>query len=185
MKTIAFLKSSALALLALFALSQTAGALTLPVTYNYLTASTIVQTPFNPDDTLFVDTLVTTEIGPLLQATVFTVGPDVTGVTAFAVWESTSASGATPRLVDVNIDVLDSNNVVVFTDTFQGVLAGFAHGTFAGPIAPGTYSLIATGDAVRTASLDISLTFIPEPGTFLMLLSGLGVLGITARRARA
>ena len=47
-------------------------------------------------------------------------------------------------------------------------------------LAPGTYTLEATGTGVRASSLDVSLTFaqaVPEPTTIAMLIAGIGLLG--------
>ena len=187
MKPIATWMAGAVALLASITVAGTARAATVPVFYDQLTDAKTAGAPLNGDDTLFMDTLVTTEIGSLTQTTTFTVGPNVQSLTGAAAWEVTAADGAGPRLVGVNIDIFDSNDALVLSDTFAGVLASFAHSTFAGPIGPGTYTVVATGNAIRAASLDISLTFseIPEPGTAVLLLSGLGLLGLRARRARA
>jgi len=71
----------------------------------------------------------------------------------------TSVAGAGPRLVGVNIDILDSSNNVVLSDTFSGVLGSFAVSRFDGTLAPGAYRLVATGTAQAIASLDMSISF--------------------------
>ncbi|WP_046114776.1 PEP-CTERM sorting domain-containing protein [Aquincola tertiaricarbonis] len=164
--------------------SAPAQAFTQPVMFNLLQASGTVQTPLGVDDSLFVDTLVTTEVGALLQQVTFTVASGVSMLEGSAVWQISTATGAGPRLVGVNIDILDAGNNVVLSDTFAGVLAGYAHSTLTGPIGPGTYTLRATGNGVRDSSLDISITMaVPEPSTWaLMLGGGLGMCWLAARR---
>lgn len=164
--------------------SAPAQAFTQPVMFNLLQASGTVQTPLGADDSLFVDTLVTTEVGALLQQVTFTVASGVSMLEGSAVWQISTATGAGPRLVGVNIDILDAGNNVVLSDTFAGVLAGYAHSTLTGPIGPGTYTLRDTGNGVRDSSLDISITMaVPEPSTWaLMLGGGLGMCWLAARR---
>jgi hypothetical protein len=153
------------------------------VYYGNLTASAVVATPLDPGDNLFIDTF-TTEHGSLSQTTTFTLGSQ-SEFNGLAGWIIDTAGGQGPRLVGVNIDILDSWFNVVASDTFTGVLGGFAHSSFLGSLGPGTYTLVATGNAVRDASLDISLSFmqpVPEPATYGMLIGGLAVLATLARR---
>lgn len=169
-----------------FAYVHSASAATQVVNYGNLTASATVATPLDSGDTLFLNTF-TTETGSLLEQTTFTLGPSVGSFTGKAAWEVNSAVGNDPRLVGVNIDVLDASNTVVFSDTFAGVLAGFAHSTFLGNIGPGIYKLVATGTGVRDSSLDISLTFanaIPEPTGIVMMIAGLIAVGAWSQRKR-
>ncbi|MEO8040025.1 MAG: PEPxxWA-CTERM sorting domain-containing protein [Betaproteobacteria bacterium] len=185
MKTLAYCRLGLTALFATFAVAQVAQATTYPVTFNYLTESATVASPLTGGDTLFLDTLVTTETGMLDQAITFTVGPTVGSFSAVAAWAVDTAAGAGPRLTGVNIDLLDSLNNVVASDTFLGILGGFAHSTFTGSIGPGMYKLVATGTGVRTSSLDVSMTFanaVPEPETYAMMLAGLALLGVAMRR---
>jgi len=174
---------SAVALAAL--LMNPAFATTRSVAYSTLTASTTVGAPLDLGDNLFIDTF-TTDQGALVQRTTFTLygNADFNGL---AGWIIDTADGQGPRLVGVNIDILDASDTVVASDDFSGVLGGFAHSSFSGTLTQGVYTVVATGNAVRDASLDISLSFIspaPEPATYGMLLGGLGVLGALARRRR-
>lgn len=177
----------ALAFLAVLALGRPSGATTLPVFYNTLTASATVATPLGGGDTLFVDTLVTTEIGPLLQTTTFTLAAGVVSVEGHAAWEVTSSTSTGPRLIGVNIDIFDATNTLIYTDSFLGLLGAFAISDIGGAIGPGTYTLVATGTGVRTSSLDISLTFaaVPEPSVLLLSAAGLLGLGVFGRRRSA
>jgi hypothetical protein len=168
-------------------LFQGAWAATQYVDYGNRVASATVATPLNSGDTLFLDTF-TTEVGALLQTTTFTLGPDVGSFTGNAAWLVRGAADAGPRLVGVNIDVLDSLDNVVASDSFVGLLANFAHSVFdLTGIAPGTYRVVATGTGVRDSSLDISLTFanaIPEPAAIAMMIAGLVAVGALSQRKR-
>ena len=160
-------------------------AATQSVNYSTLTAAATLSTPLDLGDNLFIDTF-TTDHGALSQRTTFTLYGDA-DFNGLAGWIVDTAAGQGPRLVGVNIDILDADNNVVASDTFTGVLGGFAHSDFSGTLAQGTYTLVATGNAVRDASLDVSLSFlapVPEPATYGMLLGGLAVLGTLARRRR-
>lgn len=166
-------------------LMHPASAATQSVTYTTLTADTTVPTPLDLGDNLFIDTF-TTDHGELSQRTTFTLYGDA-DFDGLAGWIVDTADGRGPRLVGVNIDIVDADNNVVASDTFTGVLGGFAHSDFSGTLAQGTYTLVATGNALRDASLDISLSIlvpVPEPATYGMLLGGLAVLGALTRRRR-
>ena len=155
-------------------------------TYDHLVAAQTVLTPLGIGDTLFSN-LFTTEVGgpnALNQVTTFTVGAGVGSFVGRATWEA--APPPEPNLSGVEIKIFQGATLIA-DDTFQGVSFGFARSTFdpETPIAPGTYTLVATGNSNRAGSLDISLTFadaVPEAGTFSMLIAGLGALGFLARR---
>jgi hypothetical protein len=169
------------------AVSHPAHAVTQPVTFNVLNASATLSSPFLGGDNLRLDTLVTTQAGALLQTITFTLGAGVSGFTGEAAWEISTATGTAPRLTGVNIDLFDASNVLVASDTFAGTLGGFAHSTFAGPIGPGTYKVVATGTGVRDSSLDLTLSFtsaVPEPQTLSLMLAGIGIAGLSSLRAR-
>jgi PEP-CTERM motif len=176
----------AVGLLAFGASVHEAAATTQVVSFNRLIESATVAPALQSGDALVLDTLVTQETGALMQSITFTLA------TAFslqgeAAWEVSTSGGSGPRLVGVNIDVLDSSNSVVLSDTFAGVLAGFAHSTFTGDIAPGTYTLVATGTGERASSLDVSMTVqapAPEPATYGLLLSGIGLLAFAGWRLK-
>jgi hypothetical protein len=177
-----------LALLLCAAALQQAHAVTQAVSFNVLNATATLPTPLLAGDNLVLDTLVTTQTGALLQTINFTVGAGVASLTGQAAWEIDTATGTGPRLTGVNIDIFNAANVLVTSDTFVGTLGGFAVSTFASSIGPGTYRLVATGTGVRDSVLDVSLSFaavVPEPGTYAMMIAGLGLVGLLARRRRA
>ena len=161
-----------------------AHAVTKVVEFNVLNATAMLPAPFGPGDTLLMDTTVTQETGALSQSITFTLGGDVTSLTGLASWQISTAAGPGPRLVGVNIDILDAGNNVVLSDTFAGVLGGFAMSSLNGAITAGTYRLVATGTAVRDTVFNISVSAVPEPGAYSLLLAGLGVVGLLARRRR-
>lgn len=166
------------------AVTLPAQATTRVVEFDLLTVSGTVNTPFLAGDTLILDTLVTMETGALTQMITFTVGAGVTGLIGQAAWEISTAAGPGPRLVGVNIDILDSFSAVVTSDTGVVVANRFATSSLSSGIGPGTYTLKVTGNAVRDASLDVAVSFVPEPGTYGLMLAGLGVVGLLASRKR-
>jgi hypothetical protein len=185
MNKIAVSRLAAVLVLAASAAPQFAQAATQPVQFNVLNAAATLPTPFAAGDNLRLDTLVTTGVGALFQSITFTVAPGVTGLTGEAAWEVGTADGTGPRLVGVNLDIFDAANALVTSDTFAGTLGGFAVSTFASAISPGTYRLVATGTGVRDSSLDVTLSFVsavPVPATWGLLLTGIGALGLQARK---
>lgn len=165
-------------------LAQPAWAETYYVDYGNLVATATVADTLLAGDNLFLDTF-TTERGSLSQTTTFTIGSDVTGFNGLAGWIIDTADGQGPRLVGVNIDIFDSSNNLVASDSFTGVLGGFAHSAFDGLIGPGSYTLVATGNAVRDASLDISISLVPEPESYMLFMAGLGIVALWAQRRKS
>ena len=174
-----------LALLIAATFAQQAQAATQAVSLNVLNAAVTLPTPLLAGDNLRLDTLVTTQVGALLQTITFTVGAGVCSFSGQAAWEVSTAAGTGPRLIGVNLDVFNASNVLVASDTFAATSSGFATSRFASTVIdPGVYRLVATGTGVRDSSLDVTLSFapVPEPGTLAMLLAGLGVVGLLARK---
>ena len=181
------LKTFAPALLLLAGLSPQLGhATTQLVSFNVLNATATLPTPFASGDVLRLDTLVTTQIGALLQTINFTVGAGVGSFDGEASWEVSTATSTLPRLIGVNIDIFNAASVLVASDTFTSTVSGFAHSIISGPLPPGAYRLVATGTGVRDSSLDISIGMIavPEAPSLAMMFAGIGVLGYVALRRR-
>jgi hypothetical protein len=181
----------AVATLALAAAAFCAGsahAVTQTVNFNVLNASATVPTPLAAGDVLRLNTLVTGAVGALLQSVTFSIASGVASLGGQAVWEISTATGTAPRLIGVNIDIFDSSNTIVTSDTIAGTLGGFAVSTFASSIGPGTYRMVATGTGVRDSSLDVTLAFsavpVPEPGQWALMVAGLGAIGAFVRRRR-
>ncbi|MEO7387665.1 MAG: hypothetical protein ABIX37_12065, partial [Gammaproteobacteria bacterium] len=111
-----------------------ANAITQVVQFNVLNASATLPTAFNVGDNLRLDTLVTSQVGALLQAITFTVGANVDSLIGEAAWEVNTVDGTGPRLSGVNIDIVDASDAVVISDTFLGTLGGFAISGLSGSI---------------------------------------------------
>jgi PEP-CTERM motif len=158
------------------------------VFFSKLSDTRTVTPILSPGETLNVDSLVTTETGPLSQTVAFTVGPGADGITGLADWLVSTADGPGPRLIEVGIDVFDASNVLVGTDTNVTVVNGVASSAFDFSLAPGDYKLVATGVGLRDSSLDIALSVtgsaVPEPPTRLLLLMGALAAGAMFVRRR-
>lgn len=159
---------------------------------NVLNASATLATAFAAADNLRLNTLVSTEVGALLQTINFTVAPGVTDLIGEAVWETNTATGTGPRLTGVNIDIFDAADALVTSDTFLSGVGGFAISNFASALSPGSYHLVATGTGVRESSLDVTLSFssavptqlpaVPAPAAGGLLLSAVAAVSLRARR---
>ncbi len=117
-------------------------------------------------ETLLVDTLVTTQTGLLAHTVNFTPSAGTDRFTGELVWMTSDAVGIGPRLVGVNVDVVDANGVLAASDTFSGTLPGFAHSTLSGTLGTGVHRILVTGTGVRDAAMGISLSVIDNEGLF-------------------
>ena len=185
MHQLAMTRFAPLALLMGAVFAPQAQAVTQVVQFNVLNASATLATPFLAGDVLQLDTLVTSQTGALLQTINFTVGAGVANLGGQAVWEIDTATGIGPRLTGVNIDIFTAANLLVTSDSFAGILGGFAVSTFSGTLTPGAYKMVVTGTGVRESVLDATLSFtsaVPEPGNYGLWLAGLALVGLQARR---
>jgi hypothetical protein len=125
-----------------------------------------IAVPVLHNETLLVDTLVTTQVGPLAQTVNFTPSPGIDRFTGEVVWMLSDAIGTGPRLGAVNVDVVDADGVLVASDDFSGTTTGFGHSTLTGFVGAGTHRILVTGDGARDAALGLSLSLIDDEGVF-------------------
>ncbi len=167
--------------------ATSAQATTRVVNFDVLNESATLSTIFQAGDSLRLNTFVADETGPLLQSITFTVGGSVGSFAGNAAWEISTAAGPGPRLIGVNINVFDSSNTLVGSDSGVVVANRFATSIMGAAIGPGTYTVKATGTGVRESSLDMTLNFIaavPEPQTYALMLAGLAMIGLLSARRR-
>ncbi len=125
-----------------------------------------LATTLLPGETLLVDTLVTTQIGPLAHSVNFTPAAGTDRFIGELVWIISDAIGSGPRLTGVNVDVVDANGMLAASDAFSGALSGFAHSTLSGTLGAGVHRIVVTGSGVRDSALGISLSVIDNEGLF-------------------
>lgn len=117
-----------------------------------------------PGDTLLVDTLVTSQTGPLSNTVTFTLAPGIDRVVTDLQWMVSEATGSGPRLIGVNVDLVDAAGMLIASDTFSGTQSWFAHSTLNTPIGPGLHRLVVTGTGARDASLGIAMSVVDDDG---------------------
>ncbi len=125
-----------------------------------------ITTTVLPGETLLVDTLVTTQTGPLAHTVNFTPAAGIDRFAGDLVWMTAPAIGTGPRLTGVNVDVIDANGMLVASDAFSGTQSGFAHSTLTGTLGAGVHRIVMTGTGVRDAALGLSLSLIDDEGLF-------------------
>lgn len=104
----------------------------------------------------------------------FTDNVDFTLTSAADLFESVASSGV--KLLEVSL-------FDVTTDTFLGANGG---GTGSIDLAPGKYDLEITGKTTGSvSSVNGTVAAVPEPATWALMLSGVGVLALIHRRRRA
>lgn len=82
-------------------------------------------------------------------------------------------------------DLYDSSKTLVKTGSFNNINGTASIGFLDNPATTGTYYLFVAGSTVGgTYNGNISISAVPEPETYAMLLSGLGLMGFAARRKR-
>lgn len=131
-----------------------------------------ISLPLISRETLLVDTLVTSQTGALAHTVTFTPTAGIDRVAADLVWMTSEATGAGPRLIGLNVDLLDAGGTLIASDTFSGTLAGFAHSTLNTPIGSGAHRIVVTGTGSRDASMGIALSVVDDDGIFTSSFEG-------------
>lgn len=146
-----------------------------------------IATPVTAGDTLVMTGMLTSGAGSVLNSMTFTAAPGASSISFDAVWRSGNA-GDTLRLVGVDIDLLDSSDSIVASDTFVGTLAGFAHSSFsfAGLTGGSEYTLRLTGNNTNVGQyiVDAQVAAVPLPASLSMLIPALIGLGAIKLRRR-
>ncbi|MBK1713132.1 PEP-CTERM sorting domain-containing protein [Rubrivivax gelatinosus] len=151
------------------------------VDFDQLIESTRLDTPLRGGDALVLDSFAAGQRGRFDQSITFTLA-SAAYATGEASWNVVRGGS---RLLGVDIDLLDADGNVVFSDSFAGRAAGVRTSLLAGALGPGTYTLHATGRGARDASLDLSLAFaVPEPATVATMGLGLALVMLTVARRR-
>jgi hypothetical protein len=165
--------------------SAVAEAAVYDASYENNVGSQTISSSLTTTDVLVISGLLDSGAGAVDNATIFTVAPGTTNIDLAAVWRS-GEPGDTLRLISVNIDLLDSSDTVLASDTFTGTLDGFAHSvlSFAGLTAGEEYTIRLTGDNTNVGQYKIDATFVPLPSAFLLLGPALVGLGLTGARRR-
>ncbi len=179
------LKLPAAAALIVALASSAANAAVYEATFENNLGTQTISSSITAVDSLVMSGMLTSGAGSVVNSTTFTAGAGVGSISLDAVWRS-GAAGDTLRLIGVNIDLLDSSNAVVATDSFIGLLGGFAHSSvdFAGLIGGGAYTLRLTGTNTNVGQylLDVSFGEVPLPGAISMLIPAIIGLGALGRR---
>lgn len=115
----------------------------------------------------------------------------------FTNWYSFTIPAGSDGNGGANVISLGATNVIfslfqlydsVSSTTWSGITGGTTSSlSFSGGAAPGSYTLTVSGYKVTPALAgsyagNISISPVPEPETYAMLLAGLGLLGLSARR---
>ena len=95
----------------------------------------------------------------------------------------TSTADLFESVASSSVKLLEVSLFDVTTDTFLGANGG---GTGSFDLAPGKYDLEITGKtAGSVSSVNGTVAAVPEPATWALMLSGVGVLALIRRRRRA
>ena len=135
--------------------SATSHAAVLALKYDTGTESKTLVTPITPGSSLSLEGLVAP--GTVNSSLAFN-WASTSDFSLGAAWLVGAAADTTPSLTGFNIDLFDSGNALVASDSFAGLTAGIARSSLQfGSLAAGAYRLAVTGTAVRTGIFDVDL----------------------------
>lgn len=179
------LTRSLLASPCLLAISMGAHATVYDASFETNLGSQTFTTPVAGGDSLAITGLLANGAGSVLNSTFFTAGPTADRIELDATWH-VGVAGDALRMVGFDLELLDAGSNVLTSDTFVGLLGGFAHSTlsFAGLLDGAVYELRLTANNTNTSHyiLDAKLSAVPLPGALLLFAPALAGLGLCKRR---
>jgi len=184
-KEISMFKHTVLVSACLLATSMTAHAAVYDASFETNLGSQTFTTPLVNGDNLAITGLLDSGAGDVSNSILFTAGPNADRIDLDATWH-VGAAGDALRMVGFNLDLLDASHNVVASDSFLGLLGGFAHSnlSFSGLVDGDLYELRVTATNTNTSHyiLDAKLSSVPLPSAALLLGPALAGLSVCTRR---